>query len=70
MSMSRITNCPHSADSWCLDCVRKEHDELTKRAEDAENEAVMLAGRLTDLKAEITKLHKAFSRLARMAKEI
>lgn len=27
MTMPHLMNCDHSSDAWCLECVKKEHDE-------------------------------------------
>lgn len=56
MTMPHLMNCSHSCEGWCLDCVKREHDELTVRAEDAEDEAVMLAAEIERLRKIATTL--------------
>lgn len=29
MTMPHLMNCPHSCDSWCLDCVKELYDDFT-----------------------------------------
>ena len=33
MTMPHLQNCDHSEDGWCLDCVKKMHDEFDLRME-------------------------------------
>jgi hypothetical protein len=28
MTMPHLSNCPHDGNGWCLDCVKKMHNEL------------------------------------------
>lgn len=35
MTMPHIMNCEHSEEGWCLDCVKKMHDEMEKAVEEA-----------------------------------
>lgn len=37
MTMPHLMNCQHSPDSWCLDCVKKLHDENEKENEYLKN---------------------------------
>jgi hypothetical protein len=34
MTMPHLMNCPHSADGWCLDCVKELHDRFQARVND------------------------------------
>lgn len=33
MTMPHLMNCPHSADAWCLECVKKLNDECEQLRE-------------------------------------
>lgn len=35
MTMPHLMNCDHSEEGWCLDCVKKMHDEWEERCEKA-----------------------------------
>ena len=34
MTMPHLMNCDHSEDGWCLDCVKRLHDESEKTRSD------------------------------------
>jgi len=38
MTMPWLSNCEHSGDGWCINCVRKEHDEYEQKIEDLQKE--------------------------------
>lgn len=33
MTMPHLMNCDHSADSWCLDCVKEMYEDMRDRVE-------------------------------------
>lgn len=61
MTMPHLMNCSHQADGWCLECVKREHDnrEIEKREEFTVAYAAVewLCGRITDadLKAVVAQ---------------
>lgn len=41
MTMPHLMNCPHSDEGWCLDCVKKLHDEKeSKKVEKSDDHSL------------------------------
>lgn len=55
MTIPHLMNCDHSPE-WCLDCVKKMHDELEQRAEAAEQRADKAESELLEAMQTVCRL--------------
>lgn len=67
--MPHLTNCAHSEDGWCLDCMKEQHEAIAPILRDCDELKTLIAEmgkagerlqvRIAELEAEIDALRKA-----------
>lgn len=62
MTMPHLMNCNHLCDGWCLDCVKREHDENERIIEGLMANLECQKAEVESLQAFIRKEHDSYER--------